>query len=78
MGAGCGLQRHGVHAGDFGELIFEGLEHFERALNCFFGLLRVNVRKTGQARHVFVNLGVILHGAGAKRVEADIDTVIQP
>jgi hypothetical protein len=77
LSSGSWLQSNGVHAGDFSERIFEGLEHLQSALYRLFWLLRVQVGETWQACHVFINLGVIFHGAGPERVEANINAVVQ-
>ena len=37
------------------------------------GLERVRRGEAGQPRHALVDLGVVLHGAGAERVEAEVD-----
>ena len=58
------------HAGDFGQVLFKFVYQLNDALNGRFRLQWVNTGETWQNGHIFVELGIILHGTGAKRVEA--------
>ena len=69
------LERDGVHAEDLGKLGAEDVIRLQRTLYRLNVLQRVELRKAGQRRHVLVDLGVVLHRAGAKRIEAVIHAV---
>ena len=75
MGAGGGLQGHGVHARDFLQQVGGLIHHFQAALDGFFGLQGVDTGEARQSRQFLMDAGVILHGAGAQGVEAVIDAV---
>ena len=70
------LQRDRVHAGDFGEHLFERRHHFHDSLRERFGLIRMRPRQPVDARYLLVHARVVLHGAGAERIEAKIDGVV--
>ena len=78
LGAGGRSEADGVHAGDLGERFLQFVEDGQRALYCLDGLLRMDVCEAWEAGHVFVYLRVVLHRAGAERVEAGVDAVVQP
>ena len=77
VGAGRGLERDRVHAADLGEHPLELPEELERALGGRVGRQRVQVREARQARGPLVELGVVLHGARAQRVEARVHRVVE-
>ncbi len=72
----CGLQCDGVHAGDFQQALLEQLQNLQAALRKFVGLIGMFGRDAIEPRHEFVHTRVVLHGAGAQRVHAEIDRVI--
>ncbi len=75
--AGGGLQRDGVHAGDFGEHALPAFAMTsQNALRERFGLIRMRPRQAFDARHLLIHARVVLHGAGAERIEAQIDGVV--
>ena len=76
MSAGSGLESDRVHAGDFGESGFEHGDDFETALGEFLGLIRMGPGETFGACDEFVHARVVLHGAGAEGIEAEINGVI--
>ena len=57
-------------------VLLQPVHHFQRALHRLVGLQRVDAGEAGQAGHVLVDLGVVLHGAGAERIEAAVDAVV--
>ena len=69
------LERDRVHAEHFAELAAQHVQRLQRALRRFDRLQRVQLRKARQRRHFLVDLGVILHGAGAERIESVVHTV---
>ncbi len=74
--AGGGLQRDGVHAGDLEEALGEVLHDAECTLRECFGLVRVCFGQAFEAGDGLIDAGVVLHGAGAQRVHAEIDGVV--
>ena len=74
--AGGGLQRGGVHAGDRQQAFLQIVKNSQAALRNFRGLLGMFGRESIEPRHEFVHARVVLHGAGAKRIHAQIDRVI--
>ena len=73
VGPGGGLEGHGVHAGDLPQELFGFVENLQTALDRLLGLEGVNLGEQGG--HVLVDLGVVLHGAGAQGVEAVVHPV---
>src|SRR6185312_4204684 len=74
--AGGGLEGDGVHAGDFDEALREELHDAEAALGEGFGLVGVRVGDAFEAGDGLVDAWVVLHGAGAKRIHAEVDRVV--
>ena len=75
VSAGGGLEGHAVHAGDLAEIAAGGVQHLPASGH---GVLRGQGMHPGEARqgrHLLVDAGVILHGAGAQRIKAAVDTV---
>src|SRR5436305_9523852 len=72
MGASRRLKGDARHAGDFGQVLFNFIEQLNGTLNGSFRLQGVNMGEAWQGSHIFIQLGIILHGTGAKRVEASI------
>ena len=70
------LQRDGVHAGDFGEHLFERRHHFHDSLRQRFRLIGMRPGQALDARHLLVDARVVFHGAGAERIKAQIDGVV--
>ncbi len=66
-----------AHAADLGEHPLELPQQLERALRQRVGRERVQRREARQARRPLVDLGVVLHGARAERVEAAVDRVVE-
>ena len=73
--AGCSVGR--VQAGDLGEPALERPEQLEGALGELVGLVRVQAGEALQRRDALVDLGVVLHRAGAQRVGARLDAVVE-
>ncbi len=71
--AGGGLERHAIHAADLGQQLLERVEQGEQALHALGRAERMCRREAGQARDPLVQLGVVLHRAGAEGIEAEID-----
>ena len=54
----------------------QGLDQFERALHRRLRLQRMNVAEARQPRQLFVDAGIMLHRAGAERIEPGVDGII--
>ena len=67
------LQRHSREPGDLGEDPLQVPHQLERALGALVLLMRVEIAETGQPADALVDAGVVLHRAGAERVEARVD-----
>ena len=76
LGSCGGLEGDGVHASDFEEAVAERLHDAQSALRNFLGLIGMSVGEAFDASDKFVDARVVLHGAGAKRVHAEIDGVV--
>ena len=74
--AGGGLQRGGVHAGDFEQALLQRRQDFQAALREFLRLIGMLGGDAVQPRDEFVHARVVLHGAGAQRIHAQIDGVV--
>ena len=77
VSAGGRLQRDGRHAGDLRQHGGQIVDQAERALHGAFRLQRVDAGEAGQAGGRFVDLGIVLHGAGTKRIEAFVDGEVE-
>ena len=76
MRAGRGLQRDRVHAGDFDQALAQRLDDAQRALRNLLRLVGMSVGQAFEARDHFVHARVVLHGARAQRIHAEIDGVV--
>ena len=76
MRAGRGLQRDRVHAGDFEQAALQQVDDFENALRERFGPVGMRLGQALDARDKFVHARVVLHGAGAERIHAEVDGVV--
>jgi hypothetical protein len=76
LGAGRRLQADMIHAADLGQRLFQLPKQFHRPLKQFRRRLRMNRRESRQVRHDFVDLGIVLHGAGTERIELPFDREI--
>ena len=76
VSAGGGLQGDRIHAGDFGQTIAERLDDPESALRNLLRLIRMAIGNAIEPRYHFVHTRVVLHGAGAERIHAEIDGVV--
>ena len=76
MRARRGLQRDTRHARNFRQVLLQFVDQLDRALHRAVWLQGMDAREAGQYRHVLVDLGIVLHGAGAERVEACIHAEI--
>ena len=75
VGPSGGLEGHGAHAGDLAQQLPGLVEDFQASLDRLLRLEGMDLGEPGQGGHVLVNLGVVLHGAGPKGVEAVVDAV---
>src|SRR5699024_951647 len=75
VGAGGGLEGHVVHAGDLAEVALGGVQHLPAPGGGVGGSQGVDGGEAGQGRHLLVDPGVVLHGAGAQGVKAAVDAV---
>ena len=73
LGAGRRLERDRVEPADLGEDLLQTPHELERPLRALLVLKRVQVAKARQAHDALVDPRVVLHGAGAERVEAGVD-----
>jgi hypothetical protein len=67
------LQRDRVEAADLGEDLLQAPHELECALRAVLLLERMEVAEAGQRHHALVHARVVLHRAGAERVEAGVD-----
>ena len=74
--AGRGLERDGVEAGHLGEDLLQPPLELERALRAVLFLMRVELREAGQHHEPLVDARVVLHRAGAERIEAVVDAEV--
>ncbi len=73
----CGrLERDGVHAGYFQQALFQQPHDFQAALREFLRLIGMLRGNAIESRDELIYARVILHGAGAKRIHAQIDRVV--
>ena len=70
------LQRDRVHAGDVEQAGLQQANDFERSLGERLRLVRMGLGNALQAGDEFVDPRVVLHGAAAQRVHAQIDGVV--
>ncbi|OPX89730.1 MAG: hypothetical protein A4E52_00940 [Pelotomaculum sp. PtaB.Bin013] len=78
MGAGRGLQGHPGHSGEFRKTTVHMVKQFQTALNRIRALIRVNPGKSVQARHILIDLGIIFHRTGTKRVKTSVNPEVAP
>ncbi len=73
-------RRHGdgVHPGHDHQPAGELGDKFKRALHGGLRLQGMNIGKARQPRHRLVEAGIMLHRAGAKRINPGVDRIIQP
>ena len=71
----CGLERERVHTGHFAKQLSRFIQQFQRALRRLLRLKRMEPCKARQRRKGFIDLGVVLHRAGAQRIEAVVHAV---
>ena len=76
LGAGGRLERDGVEARHLGEDLLQPPHQLERALRPVLLLQRVEPREPGQRREPLVDPRVVLHRAGAERIEAGVDAEV--
>ncbi len=76
MRARLGTHRNAVHPGQLDEPHRQLVDDAQRALYTVHRLERVDVGKTGQPRHLFVEPRIMLHRARAEREKAEVNAVI--
>ena len=76
MGAGAGLKSESMHSGNLCKCRIHSFIHFAGAFRCTGGHQGMQAGKTGQGAHLFIDLGIVLHGAGTQRIEAGIYTKV--
>ena len=74
--AGGRLQRGACHPGDLAERLLEPPQHLERTLGRLIRLQRVHALEPRERGDGLGDLRVVLHGAGAQRVEACVHAVV--
>ena len=75
LGPPGGVQAEPVHAGDGLQVLLGLVHHLEDALGGGLVLVGVQLGKPGVPDEALVDLGVVLHGAGA---QADVDVDVRP
>ena len=70
------LQRDRVHAGDFEQASLQQVQNLENPLRERVGPVRMRLGQPLDARDKFVHARVVLHGARAQRIHAEIDRVV--
>ena len=73
LGSRRRLERDGVEPDDLGEDLLEAPHELHRALRAVLLLERMQVAEPGQRDDALVHSRVVLHRAGAERVEAGVD-----
>jgi hypothetical protein len=73
---GGGLEADRGEAGDLGQHLLQLAHQLERALGVRLGLVGVELGEAGEAGDRLVDLRVVLHRAGAERVDVDVDRVV--
>src|SRR5690606_7835941 len=76
MRAGLRRQRDGRHAREFHEIVRERLHELDGALHRALRLEGMDVADAGKARHLLVEARVVLHRAGAERIQPAVDGVV--
>jgi hypothetical protein len=56
--------------------LFQRRHHFQDSLRERFGLIGMRPGESFDARHLLVHARIVFHGAGAERIEAEIDGVV--
>ena len=74
--AGRRLQRDRVHAGDLEQAALQQIDDFQNALRQRLGPVRMRLGQAFDARHKLIDARVVLHGAGAQRIHAEVDRVV--
>ena len=73
VGPGQRGQADGREAGDLAEESLQPVQQLQRALRLLGRLQRVDAGEPGQEGRLVVDLGVVLHGTTAQRVEMSVD-----
>ena len=77
MRTGGRLERAGGEAGDFLQVFLQLVEQLQHALERVFRLIRMQVGEAGHAGDALVPLRVVLHRAGAERIEVRVDAHVE-
>ena len=78
VGAGGRLEGHIRHTGDLTQILLGGLQHVPAAFGGMLGAEGMDAGKAGQGGHLFINPGIVLHGAGAQGIEAAVNAMDLP
>ena len=70
------LQRDCVHAGDLSQDLLKRPHDFENTLRERFRLIGMRPRQAFDARYLLIHARIVFHGAGAQRIQAQIDGVV--
>ena len=76
VGTCFGCHSNADHARQFDQPDREFVDHAQRTLHGFNRLKRMNVGKALHPRDFLIQAGVVLHGAGTEREEAEINGII--
>ena len=71
--AGGGRKADSLETADLAQPVLQLMHQIQRALGAVRIRQRVQLGEAGQARRVLINLGVVLHRAGAKRIKPLVD-----
>ena len=69
MGAGRGLEGHGVHACNLAKILLRQVKDLHGALKRVCGLQRMDASESFQRSSLLIDFGVVLHGTGTQGVE---------
>ena len=76
MRAGGGLQGDRVHAGDFDETALQKVDDLKNPLRQRVGAVGMRLGQALDAGDRLIDARVVLHGAGAQRIHAQVDRVV--
>src|ERR1043166_8749184 len=73
MSAGSGLQGNSRQTGYLSKVLLQFENNFEGSLSISLFCEWMEICKTGNTSDAFIQTRVVLHGAGAQRIHADVD-----
>ena len=73
---GKGVEREFAHASQFGKTHLQVVVNLQSAIDCSHGLQGMQTGEVGMSRHVFVDLGIVLHRTRTQGIETGVDTKV--